>query len=113
MNTQEYAAALGVKRVWVEDIERFFDSHDVLLAPVAFGPAFKRCKVGSLLDFDGALRRTTSTAGPTLSRSTRAAIQRWSCRSARRRMDCPSAYNSSVHTGRNLSSCTSRDSWPR
>jgi amidase len=56
MNTQEYAAALGIKRVLVEDIERFFGSHDVLLAPVSFGPAFKRCKQGSALDFDGAMR---------------------------------------------------------
>ncbi len=54
MNTQDYAAALGVKRMWVEDIEHFFGSHDVLLAPVSFGPAFKRCKEGSALDFDGA-----------------------------------------------------------
>ena len=56
MNTQEYAAALGLKRVLVEDIERFFGSHDVLLAPVSYGPAFKRCKEGSPLDFDGATR---------------------------------------------------------
>src|SRR5262249_25388563 len=56
MKTQEYAAALGIKRAWVEDIERFFGSHDVLLAPVSFGPAFKRCKQGSELDFDGTLR---------------------------------------------------------
>jgi hypothetical protein len=56
MNTQEYAAALVVKRRLVEDIERFFGSHDVLLAPVSFGPAFKRCKSGSALDFDGARR---------------------------------------------------------
>lgn len=56
MNTQEYAAALGTKRVLVEDMERFFDSHDVLLAPVSFGPAFKRCKEGSPLDFDGVMR---------------------------------------------------------
>jgi amidase len=56
MNTQDYAAALGIKRVWVEGIERFFGSHDVLLAPVSFGPAFKRCKQGSALDFDGAMR---------------------------------------------------------
>jgi len=56
MDTQEYAAALGVKRVLVEDIERFFGSHDVLLAPVSFGPAFKRSKQGSALDFDGAMR---------------------------------------------------------
>jgi amidase len=64
MNTQEYAAALAVKRLWVEDIERFFGSHDVLLAPVAFGPAFKRCKVGSPLDFDGALRPYHEYCGP-------------------------------------------------
>jgi amidase len=56
MNTQAYAAALGVKRAWVEDIESFFGSHDVLLAPVSYGPAFKRCKTGTPLDFDGALR---------------------------------------------------------
>ena len=56
MNTQEYAAALGVKRAWVEDIERFFGAYDVLLAPVSYGPAFKRCKEGSALDFDGAMR---------------------------------------------------------
>jgi amidase len=56
MDTQEYAAALGVKRVLVEDIERFFGSHDVLLAPVSYGPAFKRCKQGGALDFDGAMR---------------------------------------------------------
>jgi amidase len=42
MDTQQYAAALGVKRVLVEDIERFFGSHDVLLAPVSYGPACKR-----------------------------------------------------------------------
>jgi amidase len=56
MDTQEYAAALGVKRVLVEDIESFFGSHDVLLAPVSYGPAFKRCKQGSAIDFDGAMR---------------------------------------------------------
>ena len=56
MNTQEYAAALGVKRLLVEDIERFFGNYDVLLAPVSFGPAFKRCKQGSALDFDGEVR---------------------------------------------------------
>src|SRR5574341_323074 len=56
MNTQEYAAALGIKRVLVEDIERFFGGHDVLLAPVSYGPAFRRCKEGSALDFDGTLR---------------------------------------------------------
>ncbi len=56
MNTRDYAAALGAKRALVEDIERFFSHHDVLLAPVSYGPAFTRCKEGSPLDFDGALR---------------------------------------------------------
>ncbi len=63
MNTQEYAAALGVKRMLVEDIERFFGSHDVLLAPVSYGPAFKRCKTGSALDFDGTMRPHNDPAG--------------------------------------------------
>ncbi len=55
MNTKEYAAALGLKRVLAEDIEHFFGNHDVLLSPVSYGPAFKRCKEGSALDFDGVL----------------------------------------------------------
>ncbi len=53
MNTQDYAAALGVKRVLVEDIERFFGRHAVLLAPVSYGPAFPRGPEGRALDFDG------------------------------------------------------------
>jgi amidase len=113
MNTQEYATALGLKRALVEEIERFFGSHDVLLAPVSYGPAFKRCKDGSALDFDVRCGPITTTAGPTLGRSTRAAIRRWSCRSGLRRTDFPSASNSLVRTGGNLSSCTSRGSWPR
>jgi amidase len=56
MKAQDYAAALAVKRAWVDDIEAFFGRHDVLLAPVSFGPAFKLCKQGSPLDFDGAMR---------------------------------------------------------
>jgi amidase len=55
MKTQDYAATLGVKRAWVEDIERFFGGYDVLIAPVAYGPAFPRCKNGSPLDFDGVM----------------------------------------------------------
>lgn len=55
MITQDYAAALGIKRLWVADMERFFGDHDVLLAPVSYGPAFKRSKEGSPLDFDGRL----------------------------------------------------------
>jgi amidase len=55
MNTQDYAAALGLKRALVEDIERFFGSYDVLLAPVSYGPAFQRCKEGSPLGPEGAL----------------------------------------------------------
>src|SRR5262245_30345310 len=47
MNTQDHAAALGAKRALVEDIEHFFACHDVLLAPVSFGPAYRRCKTGS------------------------------------------------------------------
>src|SRR4030095_10830110 len=58
------AAALGLKRRLVEDIDGFFGSYDVLLASAAFGPAFKRCKVGSPLDFDGARRPYHEYCGP-------------------------------------------------
>lgn len=33
--------------------ETFFNEYDFLIAPVAFGPAFKRCKIGSRLNYDG------------------------------------------------------------
>jgi amidase len=56
MDAKAYAATLGAKRVLVEDIERFFTSHDVLLAPVSYGPAFTRGKEGSAIDFDGEMR---------------------------------------------------------
>lgn len=56
LKTQDYAAALGVKRVLVEEIQGFFGNHDVLLAPVSFGPAFRRCTEGDALDFDGIAR---------------------------------------------------------
>lgn len=56
MDAQEYAAALGVRRELVEEIERFFGRYDVLLCPVSFGPAFPRCKIGETLDFDGVRR---------------------------------------------------------
>jgi len=48
----------------VEDIERFFGSHDVLLAPVSYGPALKRCKQGSPLDFDGEMRPCNNYCEP-------------------------------------------------
>ncbi len=41
---------------WSRTSERFSAGHDVLLAPVSYGPAFKRCKEGSAIDFDGAMR---------------------------------------------------------
>ncbi len=37
----------------VERWERFFGEYDFLICPLAFGPAFKRCKTGSKLSYDG------------------------------------------------------------
>ena len=33
--------------------ENFFKEYDFLICPVAFGPSYKRCKIGSKLNYDG------------------------------------------------------------
>lgn len=55
MNARDYARILMFRRDLVETIERFFALYDVLICPVSFGPAFKRCKIGTPLDYDGKL----------------------------------------------------------
>jgi amidase len=56
MDAQDYAEALNLRRTLVESVERFFGAHDVLLCPVAFGPAYPRCDQGTPLDYDGERR---------------------------------------------------------
>jgi len=110
-NTREYAAALGLKRMLVEDIERFFGSHDVLLAPsrmVQPSSAVSRAARSISMAKCGP---TTTIASLILRHSARADIRCWSYRSPRQRTDSLSVSNSLGRTGRNLSSCTSRGSW--
>lgn len=33
--------------------ETFFETYDFFICPIAFGPAYKRCKIGSTLEFEG------------------------------------------------------------
>jgi amidase len=89
VDVRDYAAALGVRRVLVDDIERFFGRYDVLLAPVSFGPAFKRCKQGTPLDFDGAPRPYNYYCWPYVGPFNASGHPALVCRWAGRRTDSP------------------------
>lgn len=48
-----YSETMGMRARIVGEWERLFDSHDLLICPASFGPAFKRCKIGTPLSYDG------------------------------------------------------------
>jgi len=47
-----YSETMGTRATVVEAWEKFFQNFDFLICPVAFGPAFKRCKLGSRISFE-------------------------------------------------------------
>lgn len=53
MDANHYGEMMLQRNLLVERWENFFDDYDFLICPVAFGPAFKRCKIGSRLSFEG------------------------------------------------------------
>jgi amidase len=53
MDSKEYARILWTRSEVTSQWERFFLQYDFLICPVAFGPAYKRCKIGSRLSYDG------------------------------------------------------------
>ena len=53
MNANYYGEAILQRSLMTQRWEVFFDQYDFLICPVAFGPAFKRCKTGSKLYYDG------------------------------------------------------------
>ncbi len=48
-----YSETMGIRAGIVQEWEQFFENHDLLICPVAFGPAFKRCRIGTPIEYDG------------------------------------------------------------
>lgn len=44
-----YVETMALRNSLIGEWERFFERHDVLVCPMSFGPAFKRCKIGTPL----------------------------------------------------------------
>jgi amidase len=53
MNANHYGEVMLQKSLITERWENFFKEFDFLICPVAFGPAYKRCKIGSKITYDG------------------------------------------------------------
>ena len=53
MDANHYARAMYTKNQVTERWENLFKQFDFLICPVAFGPAYKRCKIGSRITYDG------------------------------------------------------------
>ncbi len=53
MNTNHYGEVLLRKNQITERWERFFEDYDFLICPVSYGPAYKRCPIGTQLNLEG------------------------------------------------------------
>lgn len=53
MNANHYGEVMLTRNLLVQRWEQFFNHYDFLICPVGFGPAFKRCKTGSRLAYEG------------------------------------------------------------
>jgi amidase len=53
MNANHYGEVMLQKSLITQRWENFFKEYDFLICPVAHGPAYKRCKMGSKLSYDG------------------------------------------------------------
>ena len=53
MKANHYGEMMLKRNLIINRWENFFKEYDFLICPVAFGPAYKRCKVGSELTYDG------------------------------------------------------------
>ncbi len=52
LSFRNYSETMGIRAGIVEGWEKFFRKFDFLICPVAFGTAFKRCKLGSRISFE-------------------------------------------------------------
>ena len=48
-----YSESMGIRSGIVHEWEQFFNDHDLLICPMSYGPAYKRCKTGEPIHYDG------------------------------------------------------------
>jgi amidase len=48
-----YSESMGIRSHIITEWETFFETYDFLLCPMAFGPAYKRCKLGDTIKEEG------------------------------------------------------------
>ena len=48
-----YSETMGIRAGIVSEWEQFFEKFDLLVCPASFGPAFKRRKIGTPIEYDG------------------------------------------------------------
>ncbi len=48
----DYSETMGIRAGIVSEWEQFFDKFDLLVCPISYGPAFKRCKIGTPIIYD-------------------------------------------------------------
>ena len=48
-----YSESMGIRAGIVDEWEQFFEKHDLLVCPMSYGPAYKRCKQGDPISYDG------------------------------------------------------------
>lgn len=48
-----YSETMGIRAGIVNEWEEYFEKFDLLVCPMSFGPAFKRCKIGTPINYDG------------------------------------------------------------
>lgn len=53
LNANHYGNVLWRRSLITQRWEKFLEKYDFLICPVAFGPAYKRCKTGTKLHYDG------------------------------------------------------------
>ncbi|MES2647095.1 MAG: amidase [Bacteroidota bacterium] len=53
LQANHYGSTLYRRSLLIERWEKFFEEYDFLICPVSFGPAFKRCKIGTAINYEG------------------------------------------------------------
>jgi len=49
----DYSETMGKRAAVISEWEQFFDNHDLLVCPIGYGPAYKRCKIGNPITYEG------------------------------------------------------------
>ena len=48
-----YSETMGIRTEIISEWEQFFKQYDLLICPMSYGPAFRRCKMGTPITYNG------------------------------------------------------------